>query len=255
MSSTSNRLRHIPFALASELREAAFNHGYHSDAGSSDGWLFFRSYTVDGEIALAASPEHWFVAVSHPGVAAELEAERTGLGPGDCRAAFVFADQAVMRAALSRIYQLSASLPTAPLRRFEDEIATLGETEAESLVRHRIGQNVFRRALLDYWHGRCPITGIEDPDLLRASHIVPWAKCSSDAERLDVHNGLLLTAHWDAAFDAGLVSFDDEGAPLWSPHISRTAKELLAASQTGSVSLTTLHRRRMAVHRVDVFRT
>ena len=39
--------------------------------------------------------------------------------------------------------------------------------------------------------------------MLRASHSVPWAACASDAERLDVHNGLLLAAHWDAAFDAG----------------------------------------------------
>jgi predicted restriction endonuclease len=49
-----------------------------------------------------------------------------------------------------------------------------------------------------------------DPALLRASHIVPWAQCQTDALRLDVPNGLLMSALWDAAFDAGLVSFDDE---------------------------------------------
>jgi len=47
---------------------------------------------------------------------------------------------------------------------------------------------------MDYWQGRCPLTGISDPALLRASHIVPWAECETDAQRLDVHNGLLLAA-------------------------------------------------------------
>jgi len=47
------------------------------------------------------------------------------------------------------------------------------------------------------------MTGITDPALLRASHIKLWAACASDAERLDVHNSLLLSSFWDAAFDRG----------------------------------------------------
>ncbi|TIU99337.1 MAG: HNH endonuclease, partial [Mesorhizobium sp.] len=90
-------------------------------------------------------------------------------------------------------------------------------TEAERLVVQRVGQDIFRKALLEYWQGRCPLTGITEPVLLRASHIVPWAECKSDAQRLDVHNGLLLSALWDAAFDGGLVSFSDNGTPLFSP--------------------------------------
>ena len=79
-----------------------------------------------------------------------------------------------------------------------------GTTEAERLVVLRIGQNIFRASLMDYWQGRCPLTGISDRPLLRASHTVPWSECESDAERLDVHNGLLLSALWDAAFDRAL---------------------------------------------------
>jgi putative restriction endonuclease len=60
---------------------------------------------------------------------------------------------------------------------------------------------------MEYWGGRCPITGLEQPELLRASHIKPWADCATDAERLDVFNGLLLGAHIDAAFDSALISF------------------------------------------------
>ena len=73
-------------------------------------------------------------------------------------------------------YALGVSLPDAPLREFETRAADLpGTTEAERLVVLRIGQNIFRASLMDYWQGRCPLTGISDRPLLRASHIVPWA--------------------------------------------------------------------------------
>ena len=85
-------------------------------------------------------------------------------------------------------------------------------TEAERRIIQRVGQDIFRNRLMTYWQGRCPLTGITDPALLRASHIIAWKDCDSDAERLDVHNGLLLSALWDAAFDRGLVTFDDDGA-------------------------------------------
>lgn len=86
----------------------------------------------------------------------------------------------------------------------------------------RIGQDIFRDALMTYCGGCCPLTGISEPALLRASHIVPWADCG-DEQRLDVHNGLLLSALWDAAFDKGLVSFTDDGRPLVAPTLSHAA--------------------------------
>ena len=61
------------------------------------------------------------------------------------------------------------------------------------------------------WGGRCAVTGCAEPLLLRASHIKPWARCATDAERLNVKNGLLLAAHLDAAFDCDLIDFDDAG--------------------------------------------
>src|SRR5439155_24772250 len=116
-----------------------------------------------------------------------------------------------LHAALDRVYKLAVSLPDAPLARFQAKTALLPRTtEAERMVIQRIGQDVFRDALMDYWDGRCPLTGITEPALLRASHIVPWAECS-DEQRLDIHNGLLLSAHWHAAFDQGIVSFADDG--------------------------------------------
>ena len=64
--------------------------------------------------------------------------------------------------------------------------------------------------------------------LLRASHIKPWKACDTDFERLDVHNGLLLSALWDAAFDAGLVTFEDDGRPCFSEALGHQACALLA---------------------------
>jgi putative restriction endonuclease len=71
------------------------------------------------------------------------------------------------------------------------------------------------------------MTGAAEPRLLRASHIKPWAKCDTDAERLDVYNGLLLAAHLDAAFDAGLISFGDEGVILFSPQFTHEDRDAL----------------------------
>ncbi|NEJ11303.1 HNH endonuclease, partial [Rhizobium leguminosarum] len=111
-------------------------------------------------------------------------------------------------------------------------------------------QEVFRAGLMDYWQGRCPLTGISDPALLRASHIIPWANCESDAERLDVHNGLLLSALWDAAFDRALVTFDNEGRPEFSHALSVQARAELRWHSP--ISLTEEHRRRLAHHRERV---
>lgn len=88
----------------------------------------------------------------------------------------------------------------------------LSPTERTALIQARIGQGQFRSALLQYWQG-CAITGIKNPALLRASHIKPWT-LANNHERLDPYNGLLLSAHYDAAFDAGLISFSDQGLIL-----------------------------------------
>jgi hypothetical protein len=102
-------------------------------------------------------------------------------------------------------------------------------TEAERLVVQRAGQGVFRGGLLEYWDGRCAVTGLAVPELLRASHIKPWADCASDAERLDVFNGLLLAPHLDAAFDCGFITVADDGAVVVSSGLGETARRLLRA--------------------------
>lgn len=88
----------------------------------------------------------------------------------------------------------------------------LPPTEKDQVVRARRGQGVFRRRVEAVEAG-CRLTGTTDPSLLIASHIKPW-RDSTDAERLDGHNGLLLAPHVDRLFDAHLISFEDDGAVL-----------------------------------------
>ena len=142
--------------------------------------------------------------------------------------AFVVSDTAPLHHLVREIWRLARALPIAPLRLFEAQIRNLPRTtEAERLVIQRVGQDVFRDALMTYWGGRCAVTGVAEPRLLRASHIKPWARCETDAERLDVYNGLLLAAHLDAAFDAGLISFSDDGTILISTQFAKEDRDAL----------------------------
>lgn len=97
-----------------------------------------------------------------------------------------------------------------------------GETERQQLATARVGQGKFRKDLMSRWGSRCPLSGVDRPELLRASHIKPWAS-SNNFERLDPANGLLLSAAYDAAFDALLITFDDTGAISLAPDFPLTA--------------------------------
>ncbi|URI16137.1 HNH endonuclease [Brevundimonas albigilva] len=237
------------FIVREECEKAASQNGFRRVLGEEAGWRAFASTTAHGAIYLAAEGSHgpWFLATDHTGVVAELGwPATTAPGPGTSRYAFATLNE--LYTALNRVYSLAISLPDAPLREFERRVADLPTTtEVERLVVQRIGQDIFRSRLLDYWQGRCPLTGISDPALLRASHIVPWADCESNAERLDVHNGLLLSALWDAAFDRALITFNDEGNPDFSPSLSEQARTELRWN--APIPLTEDHRRRLAHHR------
>lgn len=239
-----------PFIIREECEKAAWQHGYRRPLGEENGWAAFESTTARGTIWLAAASDQgpWFLSVDHPGIAQELSLPQTDMnGPGKAR--FNFPNLTTLYAILPRVYQLGVSLPDAPLIVFHQQTAALPKaTEAERFVVQRIGQNIFRDSLMDYWQGRCPLTGITDPALLRASHIVPWSECDDDAQRLDVHNGLLLSALWDAAFDRALVTFDDDGYPQFSPQLSSAAKDALNWSQP--ILLSDPHRTNLGFHRL-----
>ncbi|MGK7057856.1 HNH endonuclease [Bradyrhizobium sp. 1050_B9_N1_2] len=254
MIETNSRLDNYPFALASELRDAANEHGFRIGPEQASGWIFFRSASAPGEIAVAAAGNDgpFFLSITHSGVARELAAEPAQPCAKGHIAAFALPTRDALFEAVGEVYRKSISLPTLPLEQFERETAVLGGTEIERIEKIRIGQGIFRKALLAYWKDTCPITGITDSALLRASHIVPWARCESDAERLNVHNGLLLSSLWDAAFDQGLISFDDEGRPIVSPGLSDAAMAALQPGNAAPLPLTSEHRARLTWHRTHL---
>ncbi len=157
---------------------------------------------------------------------------------------------------LRRAYQLARTLPHQLLRDFEQKTAGMPRsTEAERLVVQRVGQDVFRAGLMEYWGGRCAVTGLAVPELLRASHIKPWAACETDAERLDVFNGLLLAPHLDALFDNGFITVADDGAVLVSSKLPEEARRPLGLVDVLRLGrLDSGHRRYLPWHRERVFK-
>jgi predicted restriction endonuclease len=140
---------------------------------------------------------------------------------------------------LRRAAALAQSLPNQAALDFDTQVhQALAElpptetlsTEVQRLVRQRVGQECYRQAMLSYWGGACAVTGLTMASVLRASHAKPWAQCSTDAERLDVFNGLLLSANLDALFDKFLISFDTQGAILINAAIPENDQVLMGLS-------------------------
>lgn len=87
------------------------------------------------------------------------------------------------------------------------DVATREGREIVKAAKQRIGQQQFRKWILGIYNGKCCVTGLDVPQVLRASHIVAWA---DDAQnRMNPSNGLCLSATYDAAFDQHLISFDE----------------------------------------------
>lgn len=84
-----------------------------------------------------------------------------------------------------------------------NDLPTEGK-ERESIVRTRVNQSFFRKAILASYDSTCCITGLSVPELLVASHIIPWSK--DEKNRVNPSNGLCLNALHDKAFDTGLIT-------------------------------------------------
>jgi putative restriction endonuclease len=107
--------------------------------------------------------------------------------------------------------------------------------------------------LVEYWQG-CSVTGCEQIELLRASHIKPWRN-SSNAERLDMYNGLLLIPNLDICFDIGLISFDNEGKILISSALNQSTLLLFGINSNLKLSrIEQRHKDFLQFHRENIFR-
>ncbi len=104
-----------------------------------------------------------------------------------------------------------------------------GETEVTRPANQRRGQDYFREIVLNNYGNRCALTGLPIRELLIASHILPWS--GHEAERLNVRNGIAFNRLHDAAFDQGLIAFDDDLCLMLSSHLkSRLTHESVKSS-------------------------
>lgn len=105
----------------------------------------------------------------------------------------------------------------------------IDKTSTIALINARVGQGKFRKSVIDTWGNKetCALTGIGTKTLLIASHIKPWGQCTSDEERLDGANGILLAAHVDKLFDSYLITFRKKGSEYQLVAAKRLEKETL----------------------------
>jgi hypothetical protein len=244
---------------ASRLQKAATDNGFDQELDREGDWLVFASTQCplrlwlgafgDAVILAAFSQQHVVRALGDYGtpILAPMP-----LGAAAGRSVL---DVPALHRLLRRAVQLSKALPNELLHAFEKQVAALPKaTEAERLVVQRVGQNLFREGLLDLWEGQCAVTGLAVPALLRASHIKPWADCDTDAERLNVYNGILLAPHLDAAFDRGFITLADDGAIVVSDALDTDACAILRLDRPLRVrGLADGHRAYLPWHRERVF--
>lgn len=97
-----------------------------------------------------------------------------------------------------------------------------GETKLRE-VKTRVNQNAFRQIVLANYSSKCAISGVDIPELLIASHIIPWSQ--NEQERLNPENGICFSALYDKAFDKGLIGISENYQILISKEIKSKEKE------------------------------
>jgi len=133
-----------------------------------------------------------------------------------------------------------------------EDLKQVGKTVRKALMDARIGQGQFRNELIAAQKS-CYVTGITDKRLVRASHIKSW-KLSTNQERLDRHNGLLLCPNYDHLFDRHLLSFDSSGRMRVSRSITAEVLKKLGVQLSAIVRDLGKRTRRYLAHHYAVFR-
>ncbi len=222
--------------MQTRLEKAATDNGFDLMLAPEGDWLVFASTQcplrvwlgADGDAIVLAAFSQYNVsrALGEYGTTVDAPKVKGAVG------ARTVPDVPALHRLLRRAFQLSRALPNKLLHTFEEQIAALPRTtEAECLVVQRVGQNLFRDGLLNFWEGRCAVTGLAVPMLLRASHIKPWADCETDSERLDIYNGILLAPHLDAAFDQGFITISSDGMIAVSGELDARSRAILGLDE------------------------
>lgn len=251
-----------PPASASKVRieKAAQDAGFDLSASVEGEWWVFHSTAFSQALGVTSPPEGGYRlglpdAVVGRQIGAEFGIEVAEAAERWAILLMPVPDYQTLHEIISRVAAMCRVMAGAALKEFEQATRKRPDTtEAVRLVVQRVGQDIFRNSLLDYWGRRCSVSGLAVPQLLRASHIKPWADCDSDAERLDVFNGLLLAPHLDALFDGGWVTFSDAGEMLIVERLDAASHDRLNLSGTERVlGLTDRHCAYLAWHREHRF--
>lgn len=138
-------------------------------------------------------------------------------------------------------------------KEIEEEISSLNVDGAsqKAIVNVRVNQDIFRNYLLKRYK-RCCLCGVENPTLLIASHIKPWAE-SEPKEKLDVDNGFLMCPNHDKLFDKGYITFDDDGKIIISGILTENDKVFLNIDSRMHIKLTESNKKYLKFHQENIF--
>jgi len=246
----------------SELAKAATDQGFDLSPVEDGSWLLCRSTQFPERVWLSVTDGRYQLASDSPRIVKELAGEGNAVAklaslPSDACGAVHLAEYGELYQLLGRISALAKTAPDKLVEEYFAATQSMPEsTEIERLVKQRVGQDIFRNALIAFWQGRCAVTGLAAMPLLRASHSKPWKYCESNEERLDVYNGFLLAPHLDVLFDKGWITFDDAGRLVKSSLLDDTAAQLLGVScEMKLTHLAADHHAYLDYHRQQIFIT
>lgn len=110
--------------------------------------------------------------------------------------------------------------------KYPDLLKNLSDLKGETKLREiktRVNQQYFRQIVLSNYSSTCAISRIDIPELLIASHIIPWSV--NEKERLNPENGICLSPLYDQAFDKGLIGISTNYKVLISKKITEHSKK------------------------------
>ncbi len=238
------------------VTKALADTGYDLIEETSDGWFVARVSGSSVKLAVQSVAAGAILAVPEPRLIQQIGLEAAACTPPVGMTSVGVASSPVqLYQGLRMLHSLQTHPAAALSAKLESRLAAIPETERTREVRQRIGQDVFREALMELWDGRCALSGVAVPvALLRASHAKPWAG-SRDDERLDPFNGLLLAVQFDALFDQGFIAFGEEGQTIISSGITAGARQFLRLDELPQLRFVLPgHREYLRYHRVHVFR-
>lgn len=121
-------------------------------------------------------------------------------------------------------------------QKFKAALLDINDYSGEEKIREvatRVNQYIFREKILSNYEYKCALTGIDIPQLLVASHIIPWSV--NKEERLNPANGICLSSLYDSAFDRGLIGFDKNYKVVLSDRLQENYEKPYYSNYFGSI--------------------